>query len=196
MGETGQDLEDKNPEAAGTLKEAVDQSRQEAIAGQMRDAAGEIGDNRMGQAERMQREVLQKLRDLEDTLLQKRESDTEMLVKRLRQAGEKLQDLHDRQDEVMRKLRELGKKADSAERQQALEELRKQQQALSEETASLVRRLARLEAAPPQASARRAAGRMKEAENQLADGDQSAAGERQEEAIDDLEQAQRELARE
>jgi hypothetical protein len=37
---------------------------------------------------------------------------------------------------------------------------------------------------------------MKEADNQLAEGDQTGAGERQQEAIDDLEQAQRELARE
>lgn len=196
MRETVQGLEDKNPEAAGALKEALEQSRQEAISGQMRDAAGEIGENRMGQAERMQREVLQKLRDLEDTLRQKRESDAEMLVKRLEQAAEKLQDLHDRQEEVMRKLQNLEKKEASPDRQQALEELRKQQQALREETASLVRRLARHEAGAPEASARRAAGRMREAENQLADGDEAAAGQRQQEAIEDLEQAQRELARE
>src|SRR5262249_39919697 len=66
MRETVQSLESQNPDAAGALREALEQSHDEAISGAMRDAAGEIGENHMGQAQRTQQEILRKLRDLED----------------------------------------------------------------------------------------------------------------------------------
>ena len=196
MRETVQSLESQNTDAAGALWEALEQSHDEAISGAMRDAAGEIGENHMGQAQRMQQEILRKLRDLEDTLQQKRESDTEVLVKRLRQAGEKLQELRDRQSGLLHRLDRSENSADSPAGQQALEALRQEQQALREETERLVRRLARLDAHSPGAGARRAAAQMKEAENRLSDGDPPGAADREQEALDDLEQAQRELARE
>jgi hypothetical protein len=188
-------LAGENPTAAATLQEAVEQSRREGIAGEMRDAAGQIGENRMGQATRTQQEVLQKLRDLEDTLRQKRESDTEMLVKKLRQAAADLEDLHDRQAELLRKTQEAADNPDPAERETALETLRKELAKLHDETDRMSRRLARLEARGPQTSTRRAASRMQQAQEQFDEGNPSGAAQQQQEAIDDLEQAQRELAR-
>lgn len=188
-------LASENPAAAAALKEAVEQSQQESIAGEMRDAAGQIDENRMGQAARTQQEILQKLRDLDNTLRQKRESDTEMLVKKVKQAAADLQHLHDRQADLMQKIEEARQNADAAERQAELEQLRKEQEKLREETARMARRLARLEARRPQASTERAAARMQKAEDDLENGDESGAGDQQQEALDDLEQAQRELAR-
>lgn len=192
---TVESLSDENPSAAAALKDAVEQSRQEAIAGSMRDAAGQIGENRMGQAARAQQEILQKLRDLENTLRHNRESDTEMLVKKLKQAEGELQKLHDRQAELIKKQQEGEKIADPEARRQELEQLRKEQQALKEDTLRMARRLARLEARPPQTSSERAAARMQEAQESLEEGDQSSAARQEQEALDDLEQAQRELAR-
>src|SRR5262249_43765718 len=170
---TIEDLANENPAAAATLQEAVEQSQQEGIAGEMRDAAGQIGDNRMGQAARTQQEILRKLHDLEDTLRQKRESDTEMMVKKLKQAGAHPQDLHDRQAELLRKTRETQPIVDPQERERGLVELRKEQQKLHEETARMARRLARLEAHKAQASAARAAGRMQQAGDRLEEGDEA-----------------------
>jgi hypothetical protein len=195
MQATTEKLTTENPTAAATLQEAVEQSRQEGIAGQMRDAAGQIGENRMGQAARSQQQVLQKLRDLEDTLRQKRETDTEMMVKKLKQAGQELQDLRDRQEELLRKTQEAGANPDPEQRKSELETLRKQQQKLQEETDRMTRRLARLEARQSQDSAGRAAARMREAQDRLDEQDQAGAAAQQQEALDDLEQAQRELAR-
>jgi hypothetical protein len=192
---TIENLAAENPSAAAALQEAVEQSQQEGIAGEMRDAAGQLGENRMGQAARTQEEVLRKLRDLEDTLRQKRESDTEMMVKKLKQAAAELQDLHDRQAELLRKTKEAGGNENSPERDRELAELRKQQQRLREETARMARRLARLDAQHAETSASLAAGRMQQAENQLGEGGHVQAEEQQQEALDDLEQAQRELAR-
>lgn len=193
---TAENLAGENPSAAATLQEAVEQSQQEGIAGEMRDAAGQIGENRMGQAARSQQEILQKLHELENTLRQKRESDTEMMVKKLKQAGEELQNLRDRQAELLRKSRATEKNDNPQEREEQLAELRKEQQKLQEETARMARRLARLEAHKAQASAARAAGKMQQAQDHMGDGDQTGAGQEQQEALDDLEQAQRELARE
>lgn len=192
---TVESLSNENPAAAAALKDAVEQSRQEAIAGSMRDAAGQIGENRMGQAARSQQEILQKLRDLENTLRHNRESDTEMLVKKLKQAENELQKLHDRQAELIKKQKEAEKISDPEERRRELEQLRKEQQTLKEDTLRMARQLARLEARSSQASSERAASRMQEAEENLEEGDQSSAARQEQEALDDLEQAQRELAR-
>jgi hypothetical protein len=195
MQATTEKLATENPTAAATLEEAVQQSRQEGIAGQMRDAAGQIGENRMGQAARSQQQILQKLRELEDTLRQKRETDTEMMVKKLKQAGQELQDLRDRQEELLRQTQEAGNNPDPGQRQSELETLRKQQQKLQEDTDRMARRLARLEARQSQDSAGRAASRMREAQDRLDEHDQAGAAAQEQEALDDLEQAQRELAR-
>ncbi len=192
---TVENLAGENPSAAAALKEAAEQLQQEGIAGEMRDAAGQIGENRMGQAARTQQEVLQKLRDLEDTLRQKRESDTEMMVKKLKQAAADLQDLRDRQAELLRKTNDAGKSDDPQERDRELAELRKQQQTLREETARMARRLARLDAQHAETSAARAAGQMQQSENRLEEGGQAEAAGEQQEALDDIEQAQREVAR-
>jgi hypothetical protein len=192
---TMEKLVGENPAAAATLQEGVEQSRREGIAGEMRDAAGQIAENRMGQAARVQQEILQKLRDLEDTLRQKRESDTEMLVKKLKQAGAELEDLHDRQVELLKKTQDAGDISDPAERERELEMLRKELQKLHDRTDRLSRRLARLEVSAAQTSTRRAASQMQQAQEGLDRSDQSGSVEDQQQALDDLEQAQRELAR-
>ncbi|HEY2251927.1 MAG TPA: hypothetical protein VGH74_12735, partial [Planctomycetaceae bacterium] len=195
MRSTIDNISDDDPSAAAALKDAAEQSQQAAIAGQMRDAAGQIGGNRMGQAARSQQEILQKLHDVEDVLRQNRESDSEMLVKKLKQAESELEELRDRQAGLMHKMQEAGQIADPEERRQQLESLRQEQKKLQDETARLARRLARLEARKASKSADRAATRMQKSEDDIDDGDSAGAAQEQQEAIDDLEQAQRELAK-
>lgn len=196
MRSTVESLSQDDPGAAAALQDAVDQSRNEGIAGRMRDAAGQIGENRMGQAARAQQEILQQLRELEDVLRHNRESDTEMLVKKLKQAEDELQSLRDHQAELLSQTRDANSEPDLAKRHAERERLGREQKQLQEETARLARRLARLDARKAGASTERAASRMQQAGEDLADdGDQPSAGGQQQEAVDDLEQAQRELAR-
>ena len=196
MRATVESLSQDDPGAAAALQDAVDHSRDEGIAGRMRDAAGQIAENRMGQAARAQQEILEKLRELEDVLRHNRESDTEMLVKKLNQAEDELQSLRDRQAELLSQTRDAQNETDLPKRHAERERLEREQKQLQEETARLARRLARLDARKAGASAERAASRMQQAGDELEeDGDQPAAGAQQQEAVDDLEQAQRELAR-
>ncbi|MBI3864457.1 MAG: hypothetical protein HY290_21455 [Planctomycetia bacterium] len=194
MRATHQALSNDDPSAAAVLHDAADQVQQQGIAGRMREAADQIGENRMGQAARTQQDVLQKLRELEDLLRHNGESDSEMLVKKLKAAEQELADLHDRQAELLRKLQEAGQNGDAPTRQEQLEALRKEQARVQEETARMARRLARLEARRAGTSAERAAAQMRAAQGQLAGDDSSGAADHQQEAVDDLEQARRELA--
>lgn len=183
------------PNTAASLKDALDQARDQGIAEQMREAAGQVSENRMGEAARSQEQVLEKLRDLENTLNDSRDSDTEVLVKKLKQAEHDIQSLRDRELELLRKVEEASKQADPARRHEELERLQKEQEQLREETARMARHLQRLNARRPSAAAGRAAGRMQRAGEQLDEGEQAEAAAQQQEALDDLEQAQRELAR-
>lgn len=187
-------LSSQDSSAAAALRDAAEQSQRGAIAGQMREAADQIGANRMGQAARSQQDILKKLHELEDVLRPDRDSDSEMLVKKLKAAEQELSELRDRQAELLQKLNAAEQNSDAAERQEQLETLRKAQARLQDETASMSRRLARLEAHKAKSSAARAAGRMQQAQDLLAGGDQAVAADEQQEAVDDLEQAQRELA--
>src|SRR5262249_46988656 len=114
---------------------------------------------------------------------------------KLKQAGQELQDLRDRQEELLSKTHEAANDPDPEQRRSEFEMLRKQQQKLQEETARMARRLARLEARQSHDSAGRAAGRMREAKARLGGQDRGGAPAQQREPLDDLEQAQRELAR-
>ena len=194
MRSTNENLSQDDPSAAAALTDAAEQSQQGGIAGQMRDAAGQIGENRMGQAARSQQEILQKLRDIEDVLRHNRESDSEMLVKKLKQAETELQSLRDSQAELLKQMQDAQQIADPEERQQQLEKLRQQQKSLQDEAARLSRRLARLEAKMASASTDRAAARMQKSQDELDERDGAGAAREQQEALDDLEQAQRELA--
>jgi hypothetical protein len=194
MRSTNENLSPDDPSAAAALKDAALQSQQGGIAGQMRDAAGQIGENRMGQAARSQQEILQKLRDIEDGLRHNRESDSEMLVKKLKQAETELQSLRDGQAELQKKMQDAQQSTDPEERQQQLAKLRQEQKSLQDEAARQSRRLARLEARKASASTDRAAGRMQKSQDELDEGDGAGAAQEQQEALDDLEQAQRELA--
>lgn len=181
--------------AAAALSDALDQARDQAVSEQMREAAGQIGENRMGEAARSQEEVLEKLRDLEKTLGDHHESDTETLVKKLKQAAADLEKLRAREAELLEKLEAAKAQGDSEQHQDELMRLQKQQKQLREETAKLARKLQRLKANRASAAAQRAASRMQQAQENVAQGEEDGAIHEQQESLEDLEQAEREVAR-
>ncbi|MGQ0633041.1 MAG: hypothetical protein ACT4QC_00370 [Planctomycetaceae bacterium] len=189
-------LSGSNPDASIALQEVLDEMREQAVAEQMREAASQVSENRMGEAGVSQTEVLQKLRDIENTLTNRHQVDSEMLVKRMKKAEGELARLAERQADLLQKARAAEAIADAAERQAELERLRREQQQLQEDASGVVRRLTRWQAQRPSNSSQRALGQMQQAQEELAAGDEQEAALRQQEALDDLEQAQRELARE
>ncbi|MBS0266267.1 MAG: hypothetical protein JSS02_30335 [Planctomycetes bacterium] len=186
---------DGSPAAADMLQSAAQQSQQQGIAGQMREAADQIGANRMGLATRNQQEILQKLRDLEQKLDAQRDDGSEMLIKKQKQAESELSELRDRQRELLKKLQSAEQLNNPAEHQEQLERLRTEQAQAEEDTQRLSRQLARLEARQAQISAARAAARMQDVQQQLAEYNPGQATESAQESLDDLEQALRELTK-
>jgi hypothetical protein len=194
MRQMAEELAEANPDAAESLREAAEQIRQEAISGRMRETSNQIGDNRMGEASQSQERVLEQLKDVEQTLLNRREDDTEMLVKKLRQAERQLDELRSRQEELLRKLEQASQIADPAEREEELLKLKKEQRQLRDDAAAMVRQMQRLQARKAGGATQRAASRMQQAEDSLQSNNAGDAAANQQEALDDLEQAQRELA--
>ncbi|MFN0053071.1 MAG: hypothetical protein ACKV0T_12870 [Planctomycetales bacterium] len=189
------ELSGDQAELSGALRDTADQARDQGVAEQMREAAGQIGDNLMGAATRSQEEVLKKLRDLEQTLGEAQQDDTETLVKKLKQSEEELQALRDGQSDLLRKFDEARQIPDAAEREAELQRLSREQQKLQEEAQKQARSLQRLQARRASAAAQRAASRMRQVQEEMDRASPESAAQEQQEALDDLEQAQRELAR-
>ena len=189
-------LSKSDADAAASLQQTLDEARKSSVAGQMRETASEINANRMGEAGRRQLQVMQQLRELEDLLLNRPETDTELLVKKLQQESETLQKLREEQAEQLRNSRQLASSEPTPQQQEQMQKLQQDLDKLADEIDSLSRRLQRLQLRPPAESTRRAADRLRQARSDLDEDAVPQSQGQQQEAHDDLEQAQRELARE
>ncbi len=183
------ELQNTSPQAAEILTDAGEHLREQAVAGNLQEAANQIAKNQIGEAAGQQNEALADLTELADILKNRSVSDTETLVKKLKKARQELEELRKRQEE-------LKKNVDKAEKERQLERLRQEQEQIRREVASLSRRLRRLQAQNSGGSLRRAANRMEQAEQLLQENQPENAEDEQQEILDDLEQAERELARE
>ena len=188
-------LEKNEPGSGETLKEALQHAAEQAVADQLREAAADIADNQTGKAEQSQQQALDGLKGVED-ILKQRQADSESLVKKLKEAEEQLNSLRNEQEELKKKMAAAEQLEDAGERQQELEKLGKQQEELQQNLAKLTRTLQRLQVRQPSASAERALSRLERAQEQREAGNEEGAAQEEQEALDDLEQAQRELAAE
>lgn len=176
------------------LRDAQDHIESRAIGGRMRQVADELQRNNVGLAAAGQQQILDDLQELRDILNDRGVHDSETLVKQLQQAEAELSTLRKRQEQLRKAARDAERLSDRRQRERELERLRKLQQQLREDVARLSRKLRRLQARRPSDAAGRAARRMGQAEERLGGGDPTTAADQQREALDDLEQAQRELA--
>ncbi len=188
-------LEKNEPGSGETLKEALQHATEQAVADQLREAAADIADNQTGKAEQSQQQALDGLKGVED-ILKQRQADSESLVKKLKEAEEQLNSLRSEQEELKKKMAAAEQMENAEERQQELEQLGKQQEELQQNLAKLTRTLQRLQVRQPSASAERALSRLERAQEQREAGNEEGAAQEEQEALDDLEQAQRELAAE
>jgi len=170
-----------------TLDAALEQLSDRATLNRMREAAGDLQQNKVGRAAEQQQQILEALRELADILADRAESDLETLVKKMTQAEQKLEELRQRQEEL-NQLNQPDSGAPGAEM------LQKQQSELRDEASRLARQLRRLQARQAGESAGRAAAQMRQAADDLAAGDSTAVDQNQRQALEDLQQAQRELA--
>jgi hypothetical protein len=190
-----EELADTQPAEAEILFDAEAHIQQQVIQSGMQEAAGNLEDNSVGQAMGRQKEALADLRELQAIIQFRGVTDTESLVRKLKDAEQALEALRSRQQELLQRNPTADEVTQSDERRLELERLTKQQDKLRQEASALSRRLRRLQARRAAESTRRAASRMQRSAQELAATREEQAHLEQREAEEDLSQALRELAR-
>ena len=192
--ETSAGHESANPSIADALQTARDL----ALSPQMRESSQAIEKNRVGQSLAGQASIERGLDELLDVMSNRREQDLHGLVKKLREAENKLADLRHEQAGLRKQLQSLteelkqpGPDKESIKRQ--LERLTRQQRQLEQETNRLARQLQRLQAERAAAAASQASGAMEQAAGAGDHGDAEQADERSQAAEHDLDEAQKQL---
>ncbi|UUO08068.1 hypothetical protein M4951_07055 [Blastopirellula sp. J2-11] len=194
MREMEQQLAASEPAAAETLKDAIQQQRQEAISQKMRSAGAQLAQNQLGEAATSQSEVDQQLGEMLDILNNRRENRLKQLSEKLKEAEQELRELTTKQKGLEDKLKQAAKNPDAGQRGRQLEKLAAEAANLQAEAERLARKLERLRAEKAADSVRDAAQKLQKAAEQANNDDAAAALEEQDQAQRDLEQAQQELA--
>lgn len=184
---------ESEPEMAEAFQQALNTLNDAALSGAMRQAAADLNRNRVGDAVSAQQKIVETMRKVQSELDQREVTDTESLVKQLDEHRRELAAARSQQEMLKKKIDAAGQIRDPKEREQQLEQLRREQQQVRESLEETLRRLERLKSSAADATAR-AAQRLQKAESELASGDARDARQEIEEALDDLEQAERELA--
>lgn len=194
MSRIAQSMDKEDPAASETLRAALEQAQESNIGGKMADAARDVKENRLGDAARSQKQVESSLRDLVESLENRREQELARLAKQLRLAEADLEKLLEEQRGLLQKTKEADKIADPKARAEELRRLRKRQRELKQKTEEFARRLSRLRAQEASQRSGRAAGRMDRADQGLDKGAGEEAGREQAEAEQELEEAMDQLA--
>ncbi len=187
-------LESEDPLTADTLSDALEESRQRSISGQMSNAGQQVQRNQVGQAVAMQRQLDGDLQEMIDVLSNRREHELSRLVKKLREAEQQLQQLRKEHQGLRKKAEAAAKETDPQERQRQLKRLARQQRELQEKTERFARQLQRLQAARASRSAQQAGEHMAEAAQQGDQGQAAEAAGAAGKAQSDLDEAQKQLA--
>jgi hypothetical protein len=186
-------LQGTDPLAAGTLADALEAARRLAIGGHMRDAAGKLGQQQLGESRQAQATALDGLAQLLDVLSSRREDELARTIKALRAASGQLSGLQARQRAAGEALDAAAAEANADEQRRKLQRLTRELEQLAQEAEQLGRKLQRL-TAPKAAQALGQAGGQDAAAGAAAG--QGNAGEAQEQARQAerrLEDAQREI---
>jgi hypothetical protein len=193
MDEMAKRLEESDPLAAAAMREAAQDSRKQGTAAKMGDAADQLEKNQMGAARNGQEQVRQDLKDLVDSIQNRRERELARLVKELKNAEAELNKLRQRQAENLKKTREARNNPDAKQRADQLKKLAKEQAEIQKELDRQLKKLAKLNAGGAAQAGQKASGKMGQAQQDL-DQDQGEQAEQQEdEALTDLDEAQDEL---
>ena len=193
MEEISDKLRESDPLAADAVADALHQARQQALAGEMREAGRNVEQNQVGQAGQRQQKVMKELDELLDILANRRERELGRLVKKLQEAEQKLAQLRKQQGELRKKMQKAAEQKDEAGRRE-LERLSREQKQLQAEAERFARMLRRLQADEASRSASKGGSKMGQAGQQGEQGNGQQAAEQAAAAEKDLEEAQQQLA--
>ncbi|CAN5849919.1 hypothetical protein BH23PLA1_BH23PLA1_06310 [soil metagenome] len=126
MSEMANRIEDSDPLAAAALRESVDQMRQQGTTARMGQAADQLQENQLGEAQQGQEQARDDLQELVDNLQNRKENDLARLVQELKEAEAQMQELRDQQLAHLEKTQEAQQIADQQEREERLQQLAKE----------------------------------------------------------------------
>jgi hypothetical protein len=191
MDRVAQDRKDKDPDTARELEKARQLGLQEDIPGQMREARDRLAQNKLNDAGKEQKQSAAKLEKLVKELEDKREAELDRLAKKLKQAEKDLAELIDKQEQLQKKVQEAAAIPDQEKREEALKALARQQKELQKKTEEMLKNLSRLRSDRAAQAMGKAGGDQDQAAQNLEQGKN--AEQQQDDALDRLDEAQREL---
>jgi hypothetical protein len=176
---------------ADELRKAREAALQAEIPSSMKAAREKLGENQLGNASKEQQQALAGLEKLVKNLEDRREAELDRLIKKLGEAESKLEKLTEEQDKLRKKIKEAAQEKDAKKREEELKRLAGKQRELQKEAEKFAKQLSRLRAERAGQSVAQAAKQMEEAVRRLERGE--AGEDKQEEALDRLDEAQEDL---
>lgn len=186
-------LAEEDPVAAEALRQAAENSQRAGTEELMREAARDLRENRVGEAQQRQQQAVRDLRALLDALQQSGTPDLRQLVQQLRELEQKLEEVRRRQLQQLERTRQAKNDQDEEQRRRELQELARQQRELEQQLSRLAQQMARLNARNAARRSSSAAGRMGRAAQSMQQGNAERAEQEQEQVLEDLQRAQQEL---
>ena len=194
LNKAAENLKGNDPDSAEKLGEVGQELNQQETASKLQDAADKIAENQMGAAAESQKQAIDELHDLERMMKRQPNEDTEQFLKQTQEALQEFQQLREEQQSLADRAEELNQQDDSLEKKQQQDELMQQQEDLTERMAKAERKLERLRLRGAADAAHRARKRITEMMKHIQEAeDGEEMQQAMEEALDDLEQVEREL---
>ncbi len=184
---------EKDPDTARELNEAAKEAQKDNLVDSLREARARIEQNNLNGASEKQRDAERDLKKLVKNLEDRREAELDRLAKKLREKEKELDDLVREQEELKKKTKEAGEIGDPGKREEELKRLAKRQQELRKKTDDMVRQLTRMRASRAGQSLAAAGEQMAGAGERMNEGQKGE--DEQEETLERLNEAQRELQR-
>ena len=192
--QTANSLGKNDPDAAEQFNEAGQELKNQATTSKLQDAAQNIADNKMGSAAETQQKAMDELHEIERMVKRQPHEDTEQFLKQTQETLQEFQQLRQDQQDLAEQAEELAKQSESPEKQEKMKELMEQQEDLTERMAKAERKLERLRLRGPAEASNRARKRLTEMMKDLQESDDAEEMQQaMDEALDDLEQVEREL---
>ncbi|WP_417385475.1 hypothetical protein [Gimesia sp.] len=175
-------------------QDAIDFLRKNSIPEVMKQTADQLKQNQVGQALQEQKQLQESMQKLKNIFENQPVNSTAEVLNQLIKSEQELNLIKKKQEEILQKLKKAENRPDSQEQQAELQKLKKQEQELKQQMQQLEMKLQRLSLNKAADSMQRSGRRSSQINDALQQGNTDEAQEQLKEMLDDLEQAQRELA--
>ena len=180
---------ESDPLGSSAMSDAAEQLQKKGTAAKAGEAADRLEKNQMGAARTGQEQTRQDLKDLVDSIQNRRERELAKLVKELKNAEAELEKIRERQTQNLAKTRAAQKNPDPKQRANELKRLAKEQAEIQKQVDSQLKRLAKLNAGAAAQAAAKASQKMGEAQESLDQGEGEKGEQDEDDALAELEDA-------